>query len=463
MVTASDDDIREIAASIWETMFHSGLTPATATAFDGEPVVTGCVHIDGAWHGAVTLQCGDQLAGLLAAELFLADAPTKEQVWDTIGELTNMLAGNIKALLPEPSWISLPAVAFGSDYALSVMGAAPVAVVPLRSNDLPLVVTLLQRREPASEPWGEERRRRDRVHVASILVVDDSSTIRRILRRDLESVGYRVSEAPDGQQGLVACRAMQPDLVLLDVDMPIMDGMATLEAMKADPALRQLPVLFLTAQTSGAEAARGLLLGAHDYLKKPCAKAELLARVSAALRQTAHEQKLTSHAQELAELSTTDPLTGVGNRRHLEQGLALLPKSRPLGVLMADLDRFKQVNDTRGHVVGDAVLAIVAARLRAGCGPEAIIARWGGEEFVIAVPDATSESLSELGERLRAAVANDPLVVGDVEPLQVTISIGGATGRAGEFVALLGVADTALYDAKDAGRNQVRTSTLPAR
>ncbi|HYN55712.1 MAG TPA: diguanylate cyclase [Motilibacterales bacterium] len=233
--------------------------------------------------------------------------------------------------------------------------------------------------------------------------------------------------------------------------------------MKADPSLRQLPVLFLTAQTSGAEAARGLLLGAHDYLKKPCAKAELLARVSAALRQTAHEQRLASHAQELEELSTTDPLTGVGNRRHLEQGLALLPKSRPLDVLMADLDRFKQVNDTRGHVVGDAVLAIVAARLWAGCGPEAIIARWGGEEFVIAVPDATPESLSELGERLRAAVANDPLVVGDVEPLQVTISIGGATGRAGEFVVLLGVADTALYDAKDAGRNQVRTGTLPAR
>ena len=149
-MTASDDDIREIAASIWETLFTSGLTPATSTAFDGEPVVTGCVHIDGAWQGAVTLQCGEQLAGLLAAALFQADAPIKEEVWDAIGELTNMLAGNIKALLPQPSRISLPTVAFGSDYALTVMSTAPVAVVPLRSNDLPLVVTLLQRTEPVA-------------------------------------------------------------------------------------------------------------------------------------------------------------------------------------------------------------------------------------------------------------------------------------------------------------------------
>ena len=306
-----------------------------------------------------------------------------------------------------------------------------------------------------SEPAGTERRGNDRVRVASILVVDDSSTIRRILRRDLESAGYLVTEAPDGEVGLAACRAYRPDLILLDVDMPVLDGMATLERLKADPDLRHVPVLFLTARTSGGEAARGLDLGAHDYLKKPCDQAELLARVSAVLRQKDREQGLASKAQELAELSTTDPLTGVGNRRFLEQQLAVLGRARPIGVLIADLDHFKDVNDTQGHVVGDAVLAVVAARIRTACGAEASVARWGGEEFVVALPDVDAAGVTALGERLRAAIGENPLAVGGVDTLRVTVSIGVAHGRAQDFGELLAAADTALYEAKSAGRNRV--------
>ena len=305
---------------------------------------------------------------------------------------------------------------------------------------------------------GAERRGADRVRVASVLVVDDSSTIRRILRRDLESAGYRVTEAPDGEMALAACRAHRPDLVLLDVDMPVLDGMATLARMQDDPDLRHLPVLFLTARISADEAARGLDLGAHDYLKKPCDQAELLARVGLALRQRAREQNLASRAQELAELSTTDPLTGVGNRRHLEQQLAVLSRTRPLGVLIADLDHFKNVNDTEGHVVGDTVLAVVAGRLRMACVGGATVARWGGEEFVVAVPDIDAAGVAELGERLRAAVSDSPLAVGGVDNLRVTISVGGACGQAREFEELLEAADTALYEAKSAGRDRVVTS-----
>lgn len=146
-MTALDDDIREIAASIWETLFSVPLQSGS----DGEDlsgtVVTGCVHIEGAWNGAVMLHCSEALAGVLAGELFRSSAPTPDEVRDTIGELTNMLAGNIKALLTEPSRISLPAVAFGADYDLTVMGTDALATVPFRCDGSAVVVTLLQRRE----------------------------------------------------------------------------------------------------------------------------------------------------------------------------------------------------------------------------------------------------------------------------------------------------------------------------
>jgi chemotaxis protein CheX len=143
VVTAVEDDIREIASSIWETLFTKPLTRGTDGMQLEEQVVTGCVQINGAWTGAVMLQCDADLAAVLAGELFRSESATSEEVRDTIGELTNMLAGNIKALLPEPSQISLPAVAFGADYALSVLGTTELAVVPFRCDEAPLLVSLL--------------------------------------------------------------------------------------------------------------------------------------------------------------------------------------------------------------------------------------------------------------------------------------------------------------------------------
>lgn len=142
-MTALDDDIREIAMSIWETLFSRPLEDGAVGEELGEPVVTGCVHIDGSWRGAVILQYGEQLAALLAGELFRSEAPTSEEVLDTIGEVTNMLAGNIKALLPQPSGISLPTVAVGGDYALTVVGTQVVNTVGFRCGEMPLLVTVL--------------------------------------------------------------------------------------------------------------------------------------------------------------------------------------------------------------------------------------------------------------------------------------------------------------------------------
>lgn len=164
-----------------------------------------------------------------------------------------------------------------------------------------------------------ERRRDDRPSVPTILVVDDSTAIRRIISRTLAETGYRVVEAQDGRAALDTCRAERPDLVLLDVDMPVMDGHTTLREMRADPELQAVPVLFLTAHTDGANAAVGLELGAQDYLRKPCEPAELTARVGRALKAKAQEDALARHARDMNKLSTTDPLTGLGNRRRMEQ------------------------------------------------------------------------------------------------------------------------------------------------
>lgn len=149
-MTAVEDAIREITASIWETLFTLPLDRGEPGLVVAEPTVTGCVTIDGAWTGAVILRCDRQLATSLSAELFQSADPQPADVRDTLGELTNMLAGNIKALLPEPSRISLPAVALGGDYDLSVVGTTELLTVPFRCGSGSFTVTVLEGREGAA-------------------------------------------------------------------------------------------------------------------------------------------------------------------------------------------------------------------------------------------------------------------------------------------------------------------------
>ena len=149
-MTAVEDAIREITASIWETLFTLPLDRAEPGLAVAEPTVTGCVTIEGAWSGAVMLVCERELATTLAGQLFQAAEPQPEEVRDTVGELTNMLAGNIKALLPEPSRISLPAVALGGDYDLSVVGTTELLAVPFRCGSGSLSVIVHQGREGAA-------------------------------------------------------------------------------------------------------------------------------------------------------------------------------------------------------------------------------------------------------------------------------------------------------------------------
>ena len=292
-----------------------------------------------------------------------------------------------------------------------------------------------------------------------ILIVDDSVAMRRILGRALEAAGYRVSEAGDGHAALAACRAEAPSLVLLDIDMPVMDGMTTLKEMRADEELVDIPVLFLTARTSGTDLAAGLELGAQDYLRKPCEPAELTARVAVALRQRAQKENLRGIALEADRLVNVDPLTGVGNRRlfrlRAEEMLGTIGGARAIGLIVIDIDHFKSVNDTEGHPVGDAVLRIVAARLANAVGDECLLVRWGGEEFVVLATGLTDAGVADLAERLRRVIGDRPFALDDDRRLAITVSVGCVSGRLDALDAAVAAADEALYKAKRAGRNRV--------
>jgi two-component system, cell cycle response regulator len=294
----------------------------------------------------------------------------------------------------------------------------------------------------------------------NVLLVEDSAAIRALVRRMLVAGGHTVAEAARGADALALCRERQPDVVLLDVEMPEMSGWDVLAAMKADPAISDVPVVFLTGRSDTADMVDGLRLGAHDYLRKPCEPTELLARVQAAARVKRLQDELRQRNQELDLLSRTDALTGLRNRRHVEEYLERLVSlarrhAEPMAVLVVDIDRFKSVNDRHGHEAGDAVLREVAGRMVGSVRLEDMVGRWGGEEFLVVLPNTAAEGAAELAERLRQVVADQPCRLPDGGSLPVTISIGCAASLMDDAATLVRAADAALYQAKESGRNRV--------
>ncbi|MFL5797776.1 MAG: diguanylate cyclase [Actinomycetota bacterium] len=292
-----------------------------------------------------------------------------------------------------------------------------------------------------------------------VLVADDSAVVRRVVASQLAGQGFRVVEAEDGDAALKAFADERPDIVLLDVEMPGRDGFEVLAAIKHDPDEGDTPVVFLTAREDGEALVDALERGAHDYLRKPFDANELLARVRAAYRVKALQDELRLRNAELDRVSRTDPLTGLWNRRHLE---GQIPERESLArrhgialsALMIDIDHFKRINDVEGHATGDLVLREIAHRLREGTRPEDVLARWGGEEFLVLML-ADAAGAAALGERVRALVAAAP-VTSSGRAIEVTVSVGCATRGDDEAIdSMVTRADEALYEAKDAGRNRV--------
>jgi two-component system cell cycle response regulator len=298
-----------------------------------------------------------------------------------------------------------------------------------------------------------------------VLVAEDSGLLRRILGDALRERGYDVLEASDGTSALDSARTLLPDVLLLDREMPGLDGLQVLAAVRADPSTSEMPVVFVTGHTDAADLAEGLERGAHDYVRKPVEPVELDARIRTALRLRALREELARRNAELEELAKTDVLTGLANRRHAQGALQATIASarrhgRDVSVVLLDIDRFKAVNDALGHAAGDEVLRHVAGVLAHELRAEDLASRWGGEEFLILLPDVPATGAATTAERLRAAVAAAPGAAGAP---QVTASFGWATWDGEESVeALVARADDALYVAKGAGRNRVAAAIAVA-
>ncbi len=280
-----------------------------------------------------------------------------------------------------------------------------------------------------------------------VLIADDSAVMRAVLRGELTRHGWAVAEAVDGVDALERIRELRPHIVLLDIEMPRMNGYQVLAELTADPELADIPVIFLTARDSGRDVAEGLRRGAHDYLRKPFEPVELLARLLVAHRTKALRD-------ELRGLAMTDPLTGLRNRRFMQQQLSALGSlhrrhGTPLSALLLDVDHFKRVNDEHGHEEGDRVLRSVAERVAGRVRAEDVAGRWGGEEFLVLTPGTEAAAALRLAEDLRACVAESG----------ATVSIGVAGLREGMTPGdLVREADDAMYAAKAAGRDAVRGS-----
>lgn len=300
--------------------------------------------------------------------------------------------------------------------------------------------------------------------MTSVLIIDDSNAARAVLRQALEESGRyeRVLEASDGIEGLRVLLAQPVDAVICDLEMPALDGEKLLAAQRGRTGGGDMPFLFLTAQRDPERMARLLRAGACDIVQKPFHAAELLARLDLHLRLRRLQAELREKNATLARLSTTDPVTGLRNRRYVSEFLSLevlraVRYRTGLAVLLLDLDHFKRVNDTYGHRAGDAVLQVVGDTLRTTLRAIDLAGRWGGEEFLVVLPQTDLPGATALAERVRVAIEETAIEVGGPAPLAVTVSIGAATldeqTRSAE--QLVERADAALYDAKDAGRNRV--------
>jgi diguanylate cyclase (GGDEF)-like protein len=295
-----------------------------------------------------------------------------------------------------------------------------------------------------------------------ILVVDDHEDNVELLRARLEARGYEVDAAMDGQEALDRVRADPPDLMLLDVMMPRIDGIEVTRQIKGDSSLPFIPIIMQTALETTEDKVEGLDAGADDYITKPINFAELEARVKSLLRIKELQDELARANEALLKASQTDGLTGLDNRRHIEERLTEMFEhavrlAEPLGCVMCDIDHFKSVNDTYGHQVGDAVLRQVADILRNSAREIDRVGRYGGEEFIVLLPSANVDDVAGFAERLRRAVeAHEFTYEGGT--LRRTLSAGAAAWPNTAIhhqEGLVKAADDALYLAKQNGRNRV--------
>ncbi len=291
-----------------------------------------------------------------------------------------------------------------------------------------------------------------------ILIVDDERLNITVLAALLEDE-YEIIVAKNGTQALQRAQAEQkPDLILLDVVMPDMDGYEVCQQLKADPHTQHIPIIFITVKSTVEEEARGLEMGAVDYIVKPFSPAIAKARV-------ANHIELKRQRDLLQHLNITDGLTGIGNRRYFDGYLEheledCIDRHSVLSLIMIDIDDFKEFNDNHGHTHGDQCLKIVAKTLEK-CTERSsdLVARYGGEEFAVILPGINNRTALNMAENMRQHISQLAIPIND-SSINVTISLGVSTCHERQSPnALIEQADRALYQSKSDGRNRVTVAS----
>jgi diguanylate cyclase (GGDEF)-like protein len=297
-----------------------------------------------------------------------------------------------------------------------------------------------------------------------VLVVDDDDAMRALILQWLRHSGVRVLEAASGEAAMALATESSEtiDAVVLDVMMPGMDGFEVIRRLKIDERTARIPIVFLSASAGESDIVRGVKAGAVDYLQKPFSGPVLVTKVAAVIERSRAERALYDKLRTAEQSAIHDGLTGLANRRAFDQRLGEMTAtavrhSEPLSLLMLDIDKFKAINDTLGHLAGDAALKHLADKLRGvvRAGDQAF--RYGGEEFALLLQKCDAAGAVLVYDRLRSTLSASALVYeGEAVPFTVSAGIASAEAK-NQFEAksLVGRADAALYDAKRAGRDRV--------
>ena len=294
-----------------------------------------------------------------------------------------------------------------------------------------------------------------------ILLVDDRPSASDGIRAHLQRK-HEVDVEPNPQEALFKAAEQDFDLALISLELVGHDGLRLCAQLRSLDRTRTLPILAMDGPDSDERLMRALELGVNDYIARPVDKNELQARVRTQIRRKRFADQLRDNVQLTLEMAITDSLTGLANRRYFDRHLATLVnqatgRGRHMSLLLVDIDHFKRINDTYGHPAGDSVLMEFSQRVRNAVRGIDLVGRYGGEEFVVAMPDTDANLAYSVGERLRSIISAEPFTVAGSEPVTVTVSvgIGCIEGPSDTPAKLVERADAALYRAKRAGRNRV--------
>jgi diguanylate cyclase (GGDEF)-like protein len=287
----------------------------------------------------------------------------------------------------------------------------------------------------------------------TIMIVHDTKENIEILRSTLVRIRCKISVAFNGKMALDLIPKVEPDLIMLDIMMPGIDGYEVCRRLKEDEKLRNIPVIFMSAMGDTEDIVKGFNVGAVDFITKPFRQEEVLVRVKTHLTLSAAIKKLT-HDSEI------DPLTGLFNRRTFlkrieNEAMRFKRNQKPFSLLFGDIDFFKKVNDTYGHSAGDEILIKISNLLNTEKREIDQAARWGGEEFLILLPETDLNGAVQLGNKIREMIAAQS-IIHEGQKISITMSFGASQYNGETSIdKTIDVADQRLYHAKESGRNKV--------